>query len=137
MAEAATSPNSDRFQYDFKAVILYALSLGYSVADESSMRFLYENHENFSVMPVFGVIPAFGKLFDKLSEAQLPYGIKVDPSKVLHGEQYLEVFKPFKPSGALDIRTEIVDVLDKGTGATLIINGNRIFGDFSWGCSQF
>lgn len=119
---SSTTGSADKFQYDFKAAILYALSLGYSTADESSMKFLYENHENFSVMPAFGVIPAFGKLFDKLGKAELPHGIKMDPAKVLHGEQYLEVFKPFKPSGVLDIKTEIVDVLDKGSGATLVIN---------------
>lgn len=74
------------------------------------------------MLPQFGVIPAFGNLFDKLSTLELPHGIKIDPAKVLHGEQYLEVFKQFSPSGVLDIRTEVVDVLDKGSGATLIIN---------------
>lgn len=126
-----TGNATDKFQYDFKAAILYALSLGYSTADESSMKFLYENHENFSVMPAFGVIPAFGKLFDKLGSTELPHGIKMDPAKVLHGEQYLEVFKPFKPSGVLDIKTEIVDVLDKGSGATLVINCKTNFIKFS------
>lgn len=114
--------NSARFQYDFKAAILYALSLGYTTADESHLKFLYENHDSFSVLPQFGVIPAFGNLFDKLSAIKLPNDIKMDPSKILHGEQYLEVFKPFKSSGVLDIKTELVDVLDKGSGASLIIN---------------
>lgn len=113
---------SAKFQYDFKSAILYALSLGYTTTDETHMRFLYENHDEFAVLPMYGVIPAFGNLFDQLSAIQLPHGIKIDPAKVLHGEHYLEVFKPYSPSGVFDVRTEVVDVLDKGSGATLIIN---------------
>ena len=67
------------------------------------------------------MILAFGNLFEKLQTVQLPHGIQMDPAKVLHGEQYLEVYKPLSSSGTLDACTEIVDVLDKGTGATLII----------------
>ena len=112
-----------QFQYDFKNVILYALSLGYSTSDNKNLKFLYENHEDFCVVPSFGVIPAFANLFDKLSTIKLPHNIQLDPAKLLHGEQYLELYKPLSTSGTLSIQTNLVDVLDKGTGATLIING--------------
>lgn len=113
---------AEKFTYDFKNTILYALSLGFTTSDKTNLKFLYENHEDFSVLPSFAVLPAFKNLFDKLSTLELPHGIKIDPAKVLHGEHYLEVFKPFASSGTLDIKTELVDVLDKGSGASLILN---------------
>lgn len=112
----------DKFSYDFKNTILYALSLGFTTSDQTNLKFLYENHDEFSVLPSFAVLPAFKNLFDQLSSIELPHGIKLDPAKVLHGEHYLEVFKPFTSSGTLGIKTELIDVLDKGSGASLIFN---------------
>jgi (3R)-3-hydroxyacyl-CoA dehydrogenase / 3a,7a,12a-trihydroxy-5b-cholest-24-enoyl-CoA hydratase / enoyl-CoA hydratase 2 len=114
------------FSYDFKAAILYALSLGVSTANEKNLKFLYENHPEFSVLPSFGVIPAFGTLFSDIASLKLPYNLTIDPAKLLHGEQYLELFKPFSPNSTLNMKTKLIDVLDKGSGATLIING-KIF----------
>lgn len=113
---------SARYSYDFKTVILYALSLGVSTSSEKSLKFLYENHPEFSVLPSFGVIPAFGSLFSDIASLKLPHNIQIDPAKLLHGEHYLELYKPFSPNGSFDIRTKLVDVLDKGSGATLVIN---------------
>jgi 3-hydroxyacyl-CoA dehydrogenase/3a,7a,12a-trihydroxy-5b-cholest-24-enoyl-CoA hydratase len=111
-----------KFNYDFKESILYNLSLGISSSNEKNLKFLYENHPEFSVLPTFGVIPAYAVLFNAISEFKLPYNLQIDPSKVLHGEHYLEVFKPISTSGTLDSKVELVDVLDKGSGAVLVIN---------------
>jgi len=111
-----------KFSYDFKSAILYALSLGVSTANEKNLKFLYENHPEFSILPSFGVIPAFGTLFSDIASLKLPYDIQIDPAKLLHGEQYLEIYKPFSPNAVLELKTKLVDVLDKGTGATLVIN---------------
>jgi 3-hydroxyacyl-CoA dehydrogenase/3a,7a,12a-trihydroxy-5b-cholest-24-enoyl-CoA hydratase len=54
---------SDKFSYTFKEAIQYALGVGVCVKDDGShLKFLYEGHENFSVLPTFGVIPAQVKL---------------------------------------------------------------------------
>ncbi len=116
-----------KFSYDFKSAIMYALSLGVSTANEKNLKFLYENHPEFSVLPSFGVIPAFGSLFSDIASLKLPYNLTIDPAKLLHGEQYLELFKPFSPNGSLNMKTKLIDVLDKGSGATLIINGKIFF----------
>ena len=41
--------------------------------------------------------------------------------KLLHGEQYFEIKKPIPSSGKFVSSSRIVDILDKGKGASLII----------------
>jgi len=41
----------------------------------------------------------------------------------LHGEQYTEVFKPLAASDTFISSAYIADILDKGSGAVIIING--------------
>jgi len=113
---------SAKYTYDFKNAILYALSLGVSTSNEKHLKFLYENHAEFSVLPGFGVIPAFATLFSDIASLKLPHDIQIDPAKILHGEHYLELYKPFSANGTLDLRSKLVDVLDKGSGATIIVN---------------
>lgn len=71
---------------------------------------------------MFGVIPAFSILSSFVASAKLPAGVQIDPAKLLHGEHYLEVFRPFKPADVLTQKATLVDVLDKGSGAILVIN---------------
>ena len=40
---------------------------------------------------------------------------------VLHGEQYLEQLRPFPSSGTVVTELRIVDVLDKGKAAVIVI----------------
>ena len=113
---------SNQFRYDFKDVILYNISLGVSTSDEKNLKFLFENHDQFCVLPSFGVIPAFGSVFETVAAIKME-NIQIDPAKVLHGEQYLELYKPLKTSGLLTTKSSVVDVLDKGSGASIVVNG--------------
>jgi len=49
----------DTFEYKERDVILYALGIG---ATRKDLQWVYENNENFSVIPTFGVIPAIALL---------------------------------------------------------------------------
>jgi (3R)-3-hydroxyacyl-CoA dehydrogenase / 3a,7a,12a-trihydroxy-5b-cholest-24-enoyl-CoA hydratase / enoyl-CoA hydratase 2 len=123
--------DENKYCYDFKDILLYNLSLGISTANEANLKFLYENHADFCVMPSFGVIPAFQILTNFIGQQaasnQIPHNVQIDPAKLLHGEHYLEIFKTIKcPSGVLVLKPKIVDVLDKGSGAALIINVDLI-----------
>ena len=116
--------NDQTFKYNFKETILYALSISMTVKDD--LKFLYENHDEFSVFPTFGVIPAQESIFSNISNFELPEGVSLDPTRLLHGEHYLELFKPLPSSASLRRDYKLVDVLDKGSGASLIFNGKLL-----------
>lgn len=46
-------------------------------------------------------------------------------NKVLHGEQYVELYQPLPTSGTVTLKGKIADVLDKGSGAAIIYNGEN------------
>uniref|UniRef100_A0A6Q2YUS5 Hydroxysteroid (17-beta) dehydrogenase 4 n=1 Tax=Esox lucius TaxID=8010 RepID=A0A6Q2YUS5_ESOLU len=111
------------FSYSHMQCILYALGVGMSTRENDHLKFLYEGHEDFCVLPTFGVIPSLGSLMDG-GLGSLP-GLNIDFTRVkylLHGEQYLEVFKPLPTSGTLTSQATIADVLDKGSGAVILLD---------------
>ena len=108
------------FNYNFKDVILYALAVGASTEDDKSLRYLFEGHDQFAVLPTFGVIPAFGGL-EALVTGQVP-GLQLDLARVLHGEQYLEVCSTRMPTAAqLTSVFHIQDILDKGSAGMVVL----------------
>lgn len=100
------------------------VSVGASATDADNLKFLYEGHEQFTALPSYGVIPALDSMTSDstlLNEALKPYSIEFNPAKLVHGEQYLQLFRPLPISGALRSKTRVVDVLDKGSGAVVIL----------------
>ncbi|KRT82416.1 dehydrogenase [Oryctes borbonicus] len=121
-----TSSNNDDVNivdYTEKDVILYALGVGASLANESDLQFLYENHENFSALPTYFVCPALTAIYMSRNSGitNIP-GKEISLEKVLHGEQYLEILGSMKTSGRLTTKVEVVEVLDKGSGALIVTN---------------
>ncbi|PVD20051.1 hypothetical protein C0Q70_20545 [Pomacea canaliculata] len=108
------------FKYTEREAILYALGVGVSTQQPDYLKFLFELSEDFSVLPTFGVIPAFDTMMNSLHSG-IP-GFPIDPTRILHGEQYLELYKPFPKSGALKSTLRVVDILDKGSGALILYN---------------
>lgn len=98
-------------------------TVGATTQDEDNLRFLYENHEKFSAMPTYGVIPSLAAMSDsQMLDASLKsYKIEFNPAKLLHGEQYLELYRPIPTSGVFRSKARVVDVLDKGSGAVIIL----------------
>lgn len=43
--------------------------------------------------------------------------------QMLHGEQYLEVLRPINSEGTLEVHCKVVDVLDKGSGTVVLVEG--------------
>lgn len=113
---------SKKYSYQPRDVILYALGLGISKSDEHYLKYVYEGSEEFSVLPTFGVIPAQSAMFDSNIFSGGLRNLNIDLTKILHGEQYMELLQPLPPSGDLVSETKIADVLDKGSGAVIVLN---------------
>ncbi|KAI5288673.1 bifunctional hydroxyacyl-CoA dehydrogenase/enoyl-CoA hydratase fox2 [Ascosphaera aggregata] len=113
-AKKATAEGT-RFDWTDREVILYALSLG---AKRTELPLVYENNENFQVLPTFGVLPWFN--------ASMPFSFdhlvkNFSPMMLLHGEQYLEVHKYPIPTAAETLTyPKLIDVIDKGTAAIVV-----------------
>ncbi|XP_069746096.1 peroxisomal multifunctional enzyme type 2 [Narcine bancroftii] len=110
---------SSEYTYTNLQPILYALGVGMTTKDPDHLKFLFERNEDFSCLPTFGVIPAQGSMIDGLSSVP---GLNIDFTKVLHGEQYLELYKPLPTSGTLKSEGTIADILDKGSGAVILMD---------------
>eukprot|EP00795_Rhopilema_esculentum_P015230 gene15230-6434_t len=108
-----------KFTYTPKDAILYALGVGTKI-NENSLKFLFEGHEDFSVLPTYGIIFAQEIIFDNLQD--FPGAELIDPTQILHGEQYIEVLSPLPASGTMTTNGKIVDLLDKGKGALMIVD---------------
>uniref|UniRef100_A0A674B956 Hydroxysteroid (17-beta) dehydrogenase 4 n=1 Tax=Salmo trutta TaxID=8032 RepID=A0A674B956_SALTR len=108
------------FSYSHTQCILYALGVGMSTKDDHHLKFLYEGHEDFSCLPTFGVIPSQAAMMDG-GLGSVP-GLNFDFTRLLHGEQYLELFKLLPTSGTLTSQARIADVLDKGSGAVILLD---------------
>ncbi|KAM6930742.1 peroxisomal multifunctional enzyme type 2 [Xenentodon cancila] len=123
------------FTFDHSKCIMYALGVGMSTKDPDHLRFLYEGHPDFSCLPTYGVILSQEAVMGG-GLSSVP-GMNIDFTKVLHGEQYLELYKPLPTSGTVKSEATVVDVLDKGSGAVIIIDVNTYGGDELLCYSQF
>uniref|UniRef100_A0A4W4EX23 Hydroxysteroid (17-beta) dehydrogenase 4 n=1 Tax=Electrophorus electricus TaxID=8005 RepID=A0A4W4EX23_ELEEL len=114
------NPVKMTFSYTHMHCVLYALGVGLSTREPDHLKFLYEGHEDFSCLPTFGVIPAQASMLEG-GLGSLP-GLNFDPTKLLHGEQYLELYKPLPTSGTLTSKASVADILDKGSGALILLD---------------
>lgn len=109
------------YRYSDRDVILYSLGIGMTLASPTNdpLRFIYEGHNNFAVQPTFATVPAMGVVCDSILSGNFN-GFRVDPKRIVLGEQYLEVFRPLPPSGVMTSRGTIADVVDKGVSGIVV-----------------
>jgi 3-hydroxyacyl-CoA dehydrogenase/3a,7a,12a-trihydroxy-5b-cholest-24-enoyl-CoA hydratase len=98
---------------------LFELIVGASTTGPNALNFLYENSEEFRVLPTFAVVPTMSCMYEVLKAPSLD----VNFTKILHGEQFIEIDRPFPSAGDLTIKTQVVDVMDKGSGAVYVVKG--------------
>ncbi len=106
--------------YGVKDVMLYHQGIGATAPpadplDPKVLEYVYE--KNLEVVPSFGVIPVFPRMFPTLEKTP---GLNIDLTKVLHGEQKIELHRPVPTAADVEHPSRIANIYDKGK-ATLII----------------
>ncbi|KXS21087.1 Thioesterase/thiol ester dehydrase-isomerase [Gonapodya prolifera JEL478] len=96
--------------------ILYALGVG---AKRFELDLVYENASGFKVLPTYAVVPAFAAMWEKRFNDFLP---KYNPMMLLHGEQLLTLHSAIPSSGTIFSTARVIDILDKGKGAAVIVS---------------
>ncbi|XP_062164619.1 enoyl-CoA hydratase 2, peroxisomal-like [Alnus glutinosa] len=108
------------FTYTERDVVLYALGVGACARDAVDADELkYVHHEDgqqfVQVLPTFAALLSQGSIgFD------LP-GLQFNPRLLLHGQQYIELHKPFPSSGCIYNKVSLAGLHDKGKAAILEI----------------
>lgn len=65
--------------------------MGTSLARGNELKYLYESHEEFAVLPTFFILPALQAAMSSSAVSSAIPGKEVDLTQILHGEQYIEV----------------------------------------------
>lgn len=95
--------------YTERDTILYALGVGAAVSNplsEHDLQFVYE--KGLKALPTMASIMASGEFW--LADPETG----IDLAKVLHGEQFLTLHKPFPSQGTLIGRDRVDEIYDKG-----------------------
>lgn len=120
--EEEEEKGSDEYVYTGKDTILYNLGVG---SKATELRYVYENHPDFEVIPSFGVIPYMFQS-DRLDLSNLLRNF--NPALLLHGEHYLRIGQWPIPTAA-NLRTESapVAVQNKGDKAVIVVGGFKTY----------
>ncbi|CAL9781298.1 unnamed protein product [Musa acuminata subsp. burmannicoides] len=108
------------FCYTERDAALYALGVGAcagDAVDEKELNYVYHRNgqKSIQVLPTFAALFPFaeGLGLEKVS------GLQYDPRLLLHGQQYIEIFRPLPSSGSIVNKVAIAGLHDKGK-ATII-----------------
>ena len=89
-------------------------------AKRTDLPLVFENDDNFQVLPTFGVIPTFNAIVPYSMNDVVPnFNMKM----LLHGEQYLEIRGPIPTEATLTSYPSLVEVVDKGK-AGVVVSGS-------------
>ncbi|NXW71391.1 DHB4 enzyme, partial [Hirundo rustica] len=115
------------YKYTHLEPILYALGVGMSTKDPDHLKFLFEGSEEFCCLPSFGVIPAQTSMFDGVPTLQ---GLNIDLARVWKSKVANFACCPCSSfmTGELTSVATVADILDKGSGAVLLIDVNTYCG---------
>ncbi|KAI5061185.1 hypothetical protein GOP47_0023690 [Adiantum capillus-veneris] len=111
-----------KFCYTERDVVLYALGIGAcgdDPCDSKELAYVYneEGQHAVKVLPTFAILYSFGFL-ERLGT--IP-GLHFLPSMLLHGEQYLEIYKKLPTNGEIACSSRISQLHDKEKAAVLEI----------------
>ncbi|EMG46225.1 Peroxisomal hydratase-dehydrogenase-epimerase [Candida maltosa Xu316] len=108
------------WRYNDRDVILYNIALG---ADTTQLKYVYENDQDFQVIPTFGHLVTFNSGQSQASFAKLLRNF--NPMLLLHGEHYLKVHKwPPPTEGAIRTTFDPIATTPKGSNV-VIVHGSK------------
>ncbi|NWY99859.1 DHB4 enzyme, partial [Loxia curvirostra] len=113
------------YKYTHLEPILYALGVGMSTKDPDHLKFLFEGSEEFCCLPSFGVIPAQTSMFDGVPSLS---GLNIDLARVTSVSIFVILLSSFCSRRELRSVSTVADILDKGSGAVLLIDVNTYCG---------
>ena len=100
------------FNYTWKDVVLYALSIG---AQTDELQFIYESAEGG-----LRVFPSFITVMGTEVFAELFKDVNVDFSRFIHGEESVKLHRAIPPQGKTFVEGEITNIYDKVKGALIV-----------------
>jgi len=110
------------FDYDERDVALYALGVGAcgdDAVDEKELHFVYHRDGQ----PNIKVLPTFVSLFPNKNSNGLGFvdvpGLNFDASLLLHGQQYIEIYRPIPSYASVVNRVKVAGLHDKGKATVL------------------
>ncbi|XP_039024661.1 enoyl-CoA hydratase 2, peroxisomal-like isoform X1 [Hibiscus syriacus] len=103
------------FTYTERDVALYALGVGAcgrDAVDTDELKYVYhENGQQFiKVLPTFSTLFSLG-VMSQLSDVP---SLCFDKRLLLHGQQYIEIYKPFPANGTIHNKVTLAGLHDKG-----------------------
>lgn len=108
------------FTYGDKEVILYNIALG---ATRRELKYVYENDNDFQVVPTFGHLATFNSVKSQLSFAKLLKNF--NPMLLLHGEHYIKFEKyPVPVEASIKTTFNPLAITQKGTN-TIVVHGSK------------
>ncbi len=101
------------FSYGDRETMLYALGVGFGrdALDEKELDYVFEQGA-LKTVPSMAVV---------LTRGNLTAEIGWDYTKVLHGEQRLELYRPLPPEGELIADARVAEAYDKGEGKGALV----------------
>ncbi len=115
MSSFTVSAVHDAHRYNNSLIRTTDLGIG---AKRKDLPLVFENDENFQVIPTFGVIPPFNAVAPFSMADLVP---NFNPMMLLHGEQYLEIRSfPIPTEAVLETFPSLVEVVDKGNAGIIV-----------------
>ncbi|PON60603.1 T-complex protein 1, beta subunit [Parasponia andersonii] len=110
------------YTYSERDATLYALGIGAcapDAVDGDELKYVYhEKGQQFiQVLPTFAALFSLGSI----SLSSLVQGLEYDPRLLLHGQQYIELYKPLPSSGRIKNKVALAGLHDKGKAAIVEI----------------
>ncbi|XP_021611833.1 enoyl-CoA hydratase 2, peroxisomal [Manihot esculenta] len=110
------------YVYTERDAAVYALGVGAcgrDAIDAEELKFVYheKRQQSIQVLPTFAALFSLGLMKNGIN---LP-GLQYDPRLLLHGQQYIELYKPFPSSASIHNKVSLAGLHDKGKAAIVEI----------------